>query len=314
MCPAEDFFSCFKMPAPPNENIIAGIRGQFFSAIERCLLSSTERPPAFGITLIPGDQKVKLFSTDGRTMTYEQLELTTRVRLRERLILPTAFCKQMLRLAKTAQTTRLAFGKDHALFAADDTLLFTPTLRNLVNPLPFESVLQRHMPNRLKAKFVAIPKPKLGLMLQRALSCRIRGRDRSNPWRRDAFTKVKVHNNVIEFFSQSDRGVVLDETDVPDHPNVEEVKVRPDLLLKAYAWADKMLVTKKSVLLATDDMHTLCVIAVSKMVPKDAGELPSGALGEALAGLAGLSPGKRSFSDSRKASRHRRKNATCEVR
>ena len=41
--------------------------------------------------------------------------------LRKRVILSADFCKQMLRLAKAAQTMRLAVRKDHALFLADDS-------------------------------------------------------------------------------------------------------------------------------------------------------------------------------------------------
>jgi hypothetical protein len=160
--------------------------------------------------------------------------------------------------------THYCFTGKHLIAYNDRIAVGTPlqtTLQGCVPAALFTDLLQSS--RAPAAKFVAIPKPKLGLMLQRALSCHIRGRG-VYPWDTDAFTKVKVHNNAIKFFTKSDRGVVVDETDVPAHPNVEEVKIRPDLLLKAYAWADKMLVTKKSVLLATDDMHTLCVIAMEQ--------------------------------------------------
>jgi hypothetical protein len=107
---AQDFLPLFPMPTPPPNNIIKGVGGKFFTAIERCLDTTAEystNDDMLGVTLIPTDgRQAKMFSTNNMAMTYAELDLAGR--LRKRVCLHRMFCKELLRLAKRARSTRLA--------------------------------------------------------------------------------------------------------------------------------------------------------------------------------------------------------------
>jgi hypothetical protein len=274
---AQDYH--FEMPPLPAHDKLIPVGGEFFTAVERHLDTLSENPVLpdhLGITLIPGDQQhrqrrraerrngtsrsstsqqangrnggrvhqLKMFSTNHAAMTYCTVDLQERL-VRERTILPTPFCKQMLRLAKQAQTTRLAVRDDHALFIADDALLFGRLVQSN-QPLNYEEVLEAMMPNGTRAKMVPIPRPTLGDMLQRAARiCDIK--------RNEVKTKIIVRKQVIAFASASrraeGRAEVFETAPLPGHPDIEALVQATDLL-KPYRWAEQVLITDKCMSMA----------------------------------------------------------------
>jgi DNA polymerase III sliding clamp (beta) subunit (PCNA family) len=234
----------FRMPPPRDKFIPVG--AQFFDAVAKCLQTVSEHSVTndhLGITLIPGDgQQLKMFSTRNAAMTCCTVDLPQRL-VRKRVILPIDSCKQMLRLAKHAQTTRLAFHDDHyALFLADDTLLFGKLVKSN-NPFQFERLLERLMPNGTRSEMVPIPKPKFGIMLQQAARiCDIKGNE--------VRTRFTVREGVIELFSRSDRGQVSESIPLPGHPDVEQM-AQAAYVLPPYKWAERMLISEDCVLLAS---------------------------------------------------------------
>jgi hypothetical protein len=233
----------FQMPTPRNKFIPVG--AQFFDAVAKCLQSVSEysvTPDHLGITLIPGDGKqLKMFSTKAAAMTCCTVDLPQRL-VRERVIVPITFCKQVLRLAKRSQSTSLVLCRDrYALFRADDVLLFGRLLKS-DNPLHFDEMLGRLMPNGTRSEMVPIPKPKFGIMLQQAARiCDIKGHE--------AKTRFTVRNGVIELFSSSDRGQVSESMPLPGHPDVKGL-TQAAYMLPPYKWAERMLISDRVVLLA----------------------------------------------------------------
>jgi DNA polymerase III sliding clamp (beta) subunit (PCNA family) len=234
----------FEMPPLPAHDKLIPVGGEFFAAVEKCLDSVCEHavlPDHLGITLIPGDRnQLKMFTTDMVSMTHCTIELPKRL-VRKRVIVPKSFCKQMLRLARQAQTTRIALRNDQALFVADDALLFGRLVQSK-RPLNFEEVLGQMMPNGTREKMVPIPKPKLGLMLQRAARvCGIKGNK--------VKTKIIVRKQVIAFASASRRGEVFETAPLPGHPDIEAL-LHATYLLKPYRWAEQVLITDKCMSMA----------------------------------------------------------------
>jgi hypothetical protein len=246
----------FHMPPPPTQNCIRGV--------EHCLhwVSNVSLVPHFGVTLIPKRGKIKLYSTDGTTLTHCTV-MSDGLRLDRRINLPTYFCKQMLRLAKQATTSRLAVHGEGVLFAADDTLLFTPLVqcsgevRCYLNgkfvgykPIDFEGTLKRYLPKHFQQSMVKMRKRELTHILRWAtLVCNIRGNE--------ARTKITVRDGEATFYSCSRRGECTGTTRLPGHPDTD-LEVRSDLLLKAYPTFDKVLLTPKCVIMTKgDDMHLI---------------------------------------------------------
>jgi DNA polymerase III sliding clamp (beta) subunit (PCNA family) len=237
----------FEMPAMPSGNAIEGIAGGFFEAIEYCLISVSKHatvPDQLGITVIPRNNRLVMFSTNRQSASHATLPLKRRSEFKRRVILSGEFCNQMLRLARTAQTVRFALCKDHAMFVADDTLLFGRLIKS-DDPLNFEDALERYLPRDFAKTAVNIPKPEMGIMLK--LASRI-----SEIQGNEEPTTIRVKRGVATFKSKSNRGEIEEEIALPGHPNVE-AEFRISLLLDAYAAHDRILITKNCAVMGGGD-------------------------------------------------------------
>jgi DNA polymerase III sliding clamp (beta) subunit (PCNA family) len=151
--PRATFEQLFKMPKLTR----SGYRpdAAFFAAIDNCLQSVSPYATVrerLGITFVPTDERLLLYATDGGTISHARLP--GHPEFKARCTLPLEFCEQMLKL-KDAQQTQLTLEADHALFAADDTLLFGRLLA-VEQPLDYAKVLQRFLPQQFPA---GIPTP-----------------------------------------------------------------------------------------------------------------------------------------------------------
>src|SRR4029077_13163054 len=83
-----------------------------------------------------------------------------RPKIRRRAILSTPFSEQMLALAKTAKVLRLEIYSNHALLAADDTLLWGRLIAQSDTPLDFVGVVEheQHLPKNFATASIPIPK------------------------------------------------------------------------------------------------------------------------------------------------------------
>jgi DNA polymerase III sliding clamp (beta) subunit (PCNA family) len=151
--PRAAFEQQFKMPCAPRSGYAPD--PAFFAAIDNCLQSVSvyatiaER---LGVTFVPDNGRLLLYATDGGTISHARLP--GHPEFKQRCTLPLEFCEQMLKL-KDAHTKLLTLGRDHALFAADDTLLFGRLLA-VEQPLDYARVVGRFLPNAFPD---GIPKP-----------------------------------------------------------------------------------------------------------------------------------------------------------
>ena len=157
----------FQLPPPPKRS--PAIDAEFVAAIAYCLrsmnLDEATAPDQQGVTLVPNGGSLGLYATDRQTISCAVLKPGPAI-LKRRVILSGEFCQQLVRLAKQAHVTRFALGHDHALFVADDAVLYG-RLVQFDNPVDFEGAVQRNLPPGYGEALVPIPKPKLGLIIDR---------------------------------------------------------------------------------------------------------------------------------------------------
>jgi hypothetical protein len=265
MLPVEEFTDLFTMPDPPGENFIKGMASRFFAAVEHCaqsLPTQSTIPDKLGVTLIPDGNELQLFSTNSITLSRATLPLRQNTP-KQRCILWSEFCQQMLRLAKQANATRLAvkvmkvpikIDRHHtvigtggyALFSADDTLLFGRLIPS-PDPLDFDAVIANNLPERYREQLVRIPR-RLGPILKGAVA--VAGIVGSEP-----YTEISIKDGVAEFHAHSRRGEFTETLRLPGHPDTK-LRVLITNVRKAFkAFApDRILFTERCVVLARGDL------------------------------------------------------------
>jgi hypothetical protein len=153
------------------------------------------------------------------------------------VILSADFCRGMLRLAKQTQTTRLAIcptekgpaPEGHALFAADDTLLFGRLIAGdpSKGPADYVGVLGTHPPKDYAKQAAPIPHRTFAPLLRRA-NC-IVGIVGSEP-----YTSISVRDGEARFHGCSHHGEFIETLHLPGHPDIE-LKVHISNVFKAYS-------------------------------------------------------------------------------
>jgi DNA polymerase III sliding clamp (beta) subunit (PCNA family) len=247
LLPPDEFESVFHMPRMAKENAIRGLAGPFLAAVEDCLSSvskHTVKPDQLGVTLIPRDGELLLFSTNGAALSHVRLPVNSTNGFNRRVILSANFCRAMLRLAREAQATGMALGDGYALFTADDTQLFSRLIESN-RPVDFEDIMKRFTPRRVHKQLVNIPHAELGPVFARAALTDIQGRD--------VQTRITIRNGEATFHSRSDRGEMFDVIELPGQPDAE-LEISTRLLQKDYAAFDKVLFTSKCVIFAKPGM------------------------------------------------------------
>jgi DNA polymerase III sliding clamp (beta) subunit (PCNA family) len=248
MQPLDAFESVFTVPPMPRENAIRGLAGPFLAAVEGCLPSVSAyafRSDQLGVTLIPRQDHLLLFATNGGTISHVRLPVKGKNGFQRRVILSADFCRAMLRLAREAQsTTEMALGDGYALFAADDMRLFGRLIES-DNPVDFEAIMKRDMP--MHEQLVNVPRAELGPVFARAALVDIKGRVR---------TRITIRNGEATFHSRSDQGEMFDVIELPGHPDAE-LQIWTGALRKDYASFDQVLFTPKCVIFAKPGMIRL---------------------------------------------------------
>jgi hypothetical protein len=220
----------------------------FLHGVEHCLLSINSYasvPDQLGITLIQDGRDIRLFST---RCTISTARLPPPFRLNERVILSTEFCEQMLVLAKSAKTLRFEVVADHALFTADDTLLWGRLIELSPTPLDFVGVIKR-MPKDFDSKAIRIPRELRAVLKRLARVTCIAGNETG--------TRVVIKDGVATFTALSERGRVIDKIKLPRHPDVK-MNINARLLLDGYKAApDRILFMPECAILARGEHYFL---------------------------------------------------------
>jgi len=218
----------------------------FYAAIDSCMRSvsaDTSIPDQLGITLIPEDTTLHLFSTNNSTISTAKIKLKAAPKFK-RVILSEPFCKQLLNLNEKGG--RLEINSEYALFVQGETSLFGRLIES-GNPLDFLDIFKHHTPPDYKKRLIAIP-TKLQLILERAIIIT----DTTAADRKPTLISVKERGR-MSFGSKSDRGEVFDFMGIEEqHPEVQ-VRIEPKLIKLGYGAFDKMLVTKSGLMMVKDN-------------------------------------------------------------
>lgn len=232
LMPSSSF--CFEMPEEGNKKKLGVDMNKFLEWIALCLKSvggDATVPDQLGVTLLPKDGTLYMYATDNSTITAAQLPIDGG--LKERTILPTQFCEQMIRICRGHKDASIEITSDYALVVAGENRLFGRLIES-DRPVKFMEMVRSHYPEKVHNQPVPLPDKFEGI-LERAIIITDAAVERN-------YTTVSVADGVMKFFSKTERGQVSDTTEVADHPEME-VNIEPKLLKNAIGSFDKMLMT-----------------------------------------------------------------------
>lgn len=238
---SDDFV--FKMPKPSDGGTVPkDSRKELLAGIDVCLRSvsnDTSVPDQLGVTLIPSDKSLLLFSTNNATLSHARIDVKGKLGS-FRAILPTSFCEQLLRITKDS-SFQLEINKEYALASTTDGVLLFGRLIEADQPLDFPALLEHHLPKGMKG-FVPIPS-KMELVLERAA---IITESEKLP------TQISVgEDGKMMFLSQSKTyGEVSDVIMFEGHHPRVQAKVEAKLLRAGYGHFESILVTDRCAIMA----------------------------------------------------------------
>jgi hypothetical protein len=195
-----------EMPKSPRLHSDARAIAQLVDGIQHCLPSigpeDTSAAEYLGVTLEPGDGRIAMFATNnGQSIRQAEIMHAGMIRLQKRVILPKAFCAQLVRLyagLSEQEKTTVSFvvgrhprrREQYAMFQAGDTKLYGRLLETR-SPLDFAQTVDDHLPRDMA--LVDVP-ARFFRAVERAavIVCDEAG-----------LAKLTVRNGRLTFFSQS---------------------------------------------------------------------------------------------------------------
>lgn len=254
-CLNEDSFS-FDMPELEGSSRVLNVNmSEFFRSIELCLRSvgnDVSVPDMLGISLIVEDDNVLMFSTNSITMTMAKTSFEESAPFEDRVILSAAFCQQMLKISSGYKAPKkgkdkyapvLEIADDYALFVYNDIHLFGRLIES-DSPLNFQEIMDHHLPNKVKKHLVPIPSA-IGGILERAVVI-------TDGAVKNIHTVITVEDGVMEFFSSSERGEIMDDLQIlKNHPSAE-INIEAKYLKSAYGLFDNMLINDTCAIMEKD--------------------------------------------------------------
>lgn len=262
-------FDFFTMPEPTGQTLpVEGTA--FLEGIENCLRSvghDTSIPDQLGVTLMWADGLLEMFSTNNSTMSYSRIPCKKAPSFK-RVTIPTAFCKQMIKLVGKKAEIKLEITPDHALLDAGDSTYLFGRLVETDGRLDFRSVMDHHFPP--ESYDLLVDMPNLGHMLERATII-------TDSIYEQGTTQITVYDyegskgvvRRMRFTSKSERGEVVDGITVGDkHPDVN-TRIEPKLLKIGYAdfpnKASKFLVTSGCAVMAKGKDNNMMYLVASRV-------------------------------------------------
>ena len=153
----------YSLPDGAGDLATLKIDSRFLSGMSKCLLSvgdNAVRPEEMGITLDAGDTDY-LFSTDNNTISRYDVKFNiTQGELKDKVILPTAFCEDLLRITDQLgdEEVNLVIGKDYVFADINDSevTIFTKLIDDL-KIMDYRSLLKQLVKPEDMTKFQTVP-------------------------------------------------------------------------------------------------------------------------------------------------------------
>lgn len=242
--PEEDFI--FDYPDFDDTPSIQ-VTEELLEGITRCLIAASDNPmlpTRAGITLIPGDQGLTLYATDGFSMASYLCD--DDVTGFDHVIFPNQFCQQLIRLGKMHKEGGTVYiGKRSVLADFGGTTLFSKLLTT-EDPLDFEKVFGNHWEDA-EGKMMSLPKT-FHLGLDRA--CTILSSDTNAI---DKLTKLEVEDGILMLVTKTEHGKVEDTFDLPKTKRHLVKTTNPSYLLRAIPYVSQISFGPESIVMSDEE-------------------------------------------------------------
>lgn len=207
----------FEMPEPAKEaETLPVSSAEFVEAVEGCLRSvsrDTSVPDQLGVTVVPGKKNLLLYATNGASMTRAPVAFKSERRpLARRVVLPSLFCEQLVRLARQEKSVKLVVAEDHVLLSTSGGVRLYGKLVEIDRPLDFAGKIKEITPEDAAERSALIPGG-LARVLERALII-------ADPTGERVRTQISVKDGVALFVTKSGRGEMRDRLKLDGHPDV----------------------------------------------------------------------------------------------
>lgn len=248
---------------PDDGDAIIRMPEAMLKAMERCLFSvnaDATKPAQMGVTLDMDDEgQAVFFSTDNHTVSRSQCSSKIKLPGGVPVILPRAFCEQLIVLSKSFPDADLTMGMGSgfvdAVFERKKEMVARTFARIPVDPEPlaFPKTLQRHCGDldKLKKRTTTIPE-ELDAALARALlvlGAELRKR-----------ATVKINDGVLSVRATSDFGDT-DDTMKIDLDDVGPVPMDAGLVARGLKLTSRMQMTDTVTILTNDDITFVHMVA-----------------------------------------------------
>lgn len=247
----------FPFEPPKGKPSVVELTDPILQALNRCLFSvgtDPTHPAQMGVTLQVEGGKAVAYSTDNFTISRAATKSEIKLPGDAPIILPTAFCEQLLAMAKAFPEEDLDLHiYPGALFVkfGKKAWLLTKTVVDL-EPLDFEKIVGKHFDLKgLKAELQAIPDT-FDSAWNRALLVLSTEADKA--------TKVTLAKESAALHSRSEMGEATD-TLLLQGLDPMEFYVDPTLVVRAAKTCGAVAFYKRALVLATDDASFAHLIA-----------------------------------------------------
>lgn len=228
----------WKFPPVNMKNSFA-LTEDFALALRSVLISvgnKVEIPDTLGVTFI-GDDGLSLYATDSDTIATMQIDAPKGFKRGDRILVPTAFCEQLLKLIGRAGGF-MEVCKDCVVAGNDDGALIYARLIDAPKPSPLDKLVAKHDKFPKGAKF-QIPE-RLSLALDR-MAVLFEGMTGET-------MLVKIGGGEMRMLAKvKGRGELDDSVDIPDDVPAITFRTEPSRIKRALATATYMVCSEDAV-------------------------------------------------------------------
>jgi DNA polymerase III sliding clamp (beta) subunit (PCNA family) len=219
------------------------ITTDFIKAIGNVMVSvgaDTSIPDQLGVTLIPADNILYMFTTDSKSLSRAMIPFDCK--FENRIILPASFCEQLLRLFKDGG--RIQLHSDSVVAINKDGVILFSRLIETPRPLEFHSTVDSVLSQLKSRNLVPIPSrfklaiERVSIVLQAHLG---------------QAACFQVNNNILQMKADTALGSIKDAMRLEDgHENIE-MHVDPHLIKRALSECEDFYLLNSCAILSSEN-------------------------------------------------------------
>lgn len=216
---------------------------EFIDALENVLVSvggDTSVPDQLGVTVLATNNTLDLFTTDNNTISWQRLPKPKSYNI-ERVIIPTAFCEQLLRLFRDG--AYIIITEDSIMAQNTKGLFLFSRLIESSRPLDLADMVASSLPETYEKDLISVPS-RLKLAIERVTIVL------ENRVGQAAEFYIEENSRFLRLYCKTDLGEIKDSMRLDqEHPSVK-ISVDPILIRRALANRTQFLLTDHCLVLA----------------------------------------------------------------